>query len=72
MEEGFTVVEFMKIYAKPNGFGIVLRKQILPNGKKIPSKSYVWVWASDVSRIDSVLKKIRVNNFVINTWSFNP
>jgi len=72
MEEGFTDVEIISIWIKEKGYYVQLRKQTLPNGKKIPAKSFVWLWSQDVSKLDDVLKKIRVNNFVINTWSFNP
>jgi hypothetical protein len=71
MEEGFTSVEFIALWKKEKGSYVQLKKQKLACGKKIPSGARIWIWSTDIGRIDDVLKKIRVNNFAINTWVFD-
>jgi hypothetical protein len=73
MEDGITSVGFVAIWHEnEHSFLVQLRKQTLPNGKKIPSGMKVWIRKQDaLGRYDEILKTMGVNNDAINKWKFD-
>jgi hypothetical protein len=74
MEDGTTSVNFTKLW-QYNEWGtavlIQLSRQILPNGKRIPSGYRIWIPSSRYTGIDVLLKKIGIDNDFLNRLRFD-
>lgn len=72
LEDGKTKVGIIKVCAESEWAWLVrFRKQVLINGKKIPSGSEVWIPKKYTYGIDYILKTIIIDNIQINKLVFD-
>jgi hypothetical protein len=74
MEDGATAINIIAIYkysAHPFAWLVHLAKQKLPNGKKIPSGTKIWIPTKNIHSVDDVLKKIGIDNDFLNKLRFD-
>ena len=72
MEDGKTKLEFVTIWKDTGKARLVqLRKQVLANGKRIPSGINLWIPNVLTYKIDLILKTIVVDNKQINKMVFD-
>jgi hypothetical protein len=72
MEDGLTQVEIVAIWKQTEWSRLVqLRRQVLPNGKKIPSGYKVWIPNNRTHGVDDVLKTMIIENDFINKLRFD-
>jgi hypothetical protein len=72
MEDGKSRVEFTQIWHQnEHSVLIQFRKQVLPNGKKIPSGYKIWIPLRDIHGIDLILKHARIENSRLNKLRFD-
>jgi len=72
MEDGQTELTIIAVWIEKEHATLVqFRKQVLPNGKKIPSGYKVWIKKKSIYGIDAVLKTILIDNDQINRLVFD-
>ena len=77
MEDGLTKVGIVGVYnyynkeTKYTSTFVQFRKQVLPNGKKIPSGAKIYIPSKECGDIDEVLKTITLTNDFINKLRFD-
>jgi hypothetical protein len=72
MEEGDTQLGFVAIWQETAWSRLVqLKKQVLPNGKKIPSGHKIWIPTKVTAGVDEILKYITVTNDFVNRLRFD-
>ena len=72
MEDGKTRIEIISVDAETEWSILIhLRKQKLPNGKKIPSGATIFFPRKKVWKIDTLLKYMVVDNDFLNKLRFD-
>jgi len=74
MEDGMTTIRIIGCWEFPDSPWSILvqpAKQTLPNGKKIPSGHKIWIPKDKCFGIDSLLKKMGVDNSFLNKLRFD-
>lgn len=74
MEDGITTIKIIGVWKYdtcPNSVLVQPAKQILPNGKKIPSGLKLWIPKNKIVGIDELLKKMGVDNDFLNRLRFD-
>lgn len=76
MEDGRTILGLVAVWHYPNKSNngintfVQLRKQTLPNGRRVPSGIRLYIPATAMPVIDEVLKTIALNNDFLNKLRF--
>ena len=72
MEDGITELNYIRMWEYPNSVWVEFKKQKLVGGKRIPSRTRINIKQKDITSHDKTLKKIFVQNLIINSWVFDP
>lgn len=74
MEDGITTIRIISVWKYSDAPWAILvqpAKQTLPNGKKIPSGHKIWIPTDKYYGIDTLLKKMSVDNSFLNRLRFD-